>query len=219
MALIKYPDNKSFAKDINGREIRIGYKAFYKGLKAYNEFQYEVDKIIEQSGKLELCANGLHFCWNPAWVFNYYKIDDNHKYNDYEYGIVEILGDIINGFAKSITNKMRILKIVTIDEFFLSFSDGFYKVPDNDKEKSKQYFSQDCALYAKSDLGFFTKNGKVLIERDKDDQNLTIYPDGTKCWLKYGQYHRENDMPAYISPNGHAEWWTSGKMIKESMVI
>ena len=64
-----------------------GYKAYDKDLKC-RDFQYEIGKIYEQTGKPSICNSGFHFCENPMDVLNYYNIAEC-KFTE-----VESLGNI-----------------------------------------------------------------------------------------------------------------------------
>ena len=51
----------------------IAYKGFDKNLKC-REFQYEVGKEYEMSGRIECCERGFHACESPLEVFDHYDM-------------------------------------------------------------------------------------------------------------------------------------------------
>ena len=52
--------------------------------------------------------------------------------------------------------------------------------------------------------------GELLIEIFK--KPTEIWPDGTMVWRnEYGEFHRDNDLPAIIYLNGDKYWYKNGK--------
>ena len=51
------------------------------------------------------------------------------------------------------------------------------------------------------------ENGKF--HRD-DDLPAFITPNGTQFWFQHGVFHRGNNRPAIIWPNGDMEWYNNG---------
>ena len=83
-----------------------GFKAFEKGL-VCRKFQFEEGKTFEQSGRVEVCGRGFHFCEDPMDVLEYYPlIDDNG--NVPEFAEVEAVGEVKTEGNKSATNKIKI---------------------------------------------------------------------------------------------------------------
>lgn len=88
-----------------------------KGYKAFNydftcrDFQYEVGKTYEIEGELELCKNGFHFCKNLEDVFRYYNFIPTTRVAE-----VDVLGDVINEGNKSCTDKIKIVRELSLSE-------------------------------------------------------------------------------------------------------
>lgn len=90
-----------------------------KGYKAMNldmtcmDYQFEIGKTYEiKNGKpLELCNDsGFHFSLDLEDVFNYYYFRECRLFE------VEALGDVVNGYGKSVTNKLRIVRELTQED-------------------------------------------------------------------------------------------------------
>ena len=89
-----------------------GWKGFNinrKGELYCRNKKYTLGEIAEQTGKLEICNNGLHFCWNLANVMDFY----NFANSDVVIGKVEILGDVVDNDdkTKSCTNKLKVVRL------------------------------------------------------------------------------------------------------------
>jgi len=89
--------------------MKIGYKAT-ENMKCINLI-YEVGKTYTIDS-MEICSHGFHFCKVAKDVLNYY---------DYDKGFVllelEILGDVIDEGNKSVTNKVKVLRIIPKEEY------------------------------------------------------------------------------------------------------
>lgn len=90
-----------------------GYKAFDSDFTCHNGFKYEVGKTYElgPGEELEICKCGFHFCENLIDVYGYYKNDLDTRVAE-----VEALGDIQQEGTKFVTNKIKILREVSLDE-------------------------------------------------------------------------------------------------------
>ena len=94
--------------------MRTGYKGFDErdGKLYCRAMEYKVGEIEEVEGPLEICSNGIHFCWNLNDVDEYYSLR-NHVICE-----VEPLGDIIGDAEgkKFCTNRLKVLRILTREE-------------------------------------------------------------------------------------------------------
>ena len=57
-------------------------------------------------------------------------------------------------------------------------------------------------------------NSEGHFHRD-NDLPAVIYPNGHCQWWQNGELHRRNDLPAKIFPNGKCQWWVDSNLIKE----
>ena len=87
-----------------------GYKASYNG--KCKILTYEVGKTYAFNGTLKMCSQGFHFCKELKNVFNYY--DRNNNLVVFE---VEALGEVINENDKSVTDKIKIIRIIDKKEY------------------------------------------------------------------------------------------------------
>ena len=110
----------------------IGYKGT-KNLKCIN-LTYEVGKTYILEGEIDLCNVGFHFCKNIMDVHNYYDLSDK----DTTVLKVEVPDDakVIDGKYKSVTNKLKVLKILSKKEIE-ELSNGKIKY---DKEGNLVYY-------------------------------------------------------------------------------
>ncbi len=102
-------------KGVLTMENKIAYKGF--NLNDRNELVcrdmvFRVGEIAQVSGELNLCRNGIHFCWNLNDINDYYNLRDSVICE------VEILGDIVNqeDMKKSCTNRLKVLRVLTKEE-------------------------------------------------------------------------------------------------------
>ena len=75
------------------------------------DLTYEVGKIYSIN-KLKICSHGFHFCREMKDVLNYYSHSE-----DFVLLEVEALGEVINDGDKSVTDKMKIIRVVPIEEY------------------------------------------------------------------------------------------------------
>ena len=88
------------------------YKASYN-LKC-ESLTYEVGKTYEID-KIKICNHGFHFCKKMEDVIHYYSYN-----RDFILMEVEILGDVIDKGNKSVTNKLKVLRIIPPEEYTFS---------------------------------------------------------------------------------------------------
>jgi YD repeat-containing protein len=86
-----------------------GYKAT-KNMKC-KDFTYEVGKTYSID-KLEICSHGFHFCQEMKDVINYYQPTE-----DFVLLEVEALGEIQTEGDKSVTDKLKVIRVVPKEEY------------------------------------------------------------------------------------------------------
>ena len=175
------------------------YKASYKG--KCRELTYEVGKTFSID-KFELCKHGFHFCENMNDVIKYYPYN-----NDFVLFEVEALGQIITEGNKSVTNKLKIIRIVPKEEYTFELPLHeydqnnnliHYKDP-NGNEEWKEFDQNNNLIHYKYSNGYEYWN-----EYDQNN-NLIHCKDsyGIEYWKEYDQ---NNNCIHYKYSNGYEEW-------------
>lgn len=168
-----------------------GYKAFHKGLIGHNKYQFKEGETFIQNGELQFCRNGFHFCVDPRNIEKYYP----HT-NTTEYAIIEALGNVLHDGPsyKSITNKIKIIKVLTYAEF---------------NEVIKTFILESLTSFG---YEIKLKNGKF--HSDNDEPSI-ITPNGSKYWCKNGFLQRDNDLPT-IETKEYMTWGTGYVYVNEN---
>jgi hypothetical protein len=191
----------------------IGYKAFNKGLIGYNNFKYIVGQTYHHANPLVMGSSGFHFCLIPIDLDNFYD-PGSYNYNygyagDIEYAQVLILGQVIHDTKnhQSITDKIKIIKKITRENFFDLFEEGLHQLKSGDqiniiKFNQKSYLhnfnDKPAILRINGGMEWFAYSQR---HRNKD-LPAAIFTDDDwqiKEWYKDGKIHRDNDMPALIA--------------------
>ena len=87
-----------------------GYKAFNNDMTCKG-FKFEEGKEYEIIGNLEICNNGFHFCENPFDILDYYELCES------KFAEIEALGKTITEGNKTVTSKIKIVKILNLADF------------------------------------------------------------------------------------------------------
>jgi YD repeat-containing protein len=125
----------------------IGYKAT-RNFKCRDQL-YRVGKTYT-SDRLEICKHGFHYCKNMETTLNFYTPN-----KDFILLEIEILGEVIEDGCKSVTNKMKVLRVVPFEEYtgvmkkkFPTFeyderSNIISEADDNDYKRTYEYDAND----------------------------------------------------------------------------
>lgn len=99
-----------------------GYKAFGPGW-VCRGFQYEIGKTykLKKGETLEMCRCGFHFCKNLVDVFGYYPLDESTLIAE-----VIALGEIRQEGTKYVTDKIKIVRLLTREELQKLIRDDYY---------------------------------------------------------------------------------------------
>ncbi|MCK9272986.1 hypothetical protein M0P65_05555 [Candidatus Gracilibacteria bacterium] len=147
----------------------IGYKATENG-KCLNQL-YEVGQTYTLDGKPIMCEKGFHFCQDLFDVFDYYTPNKDIKVFK-----VEALGDTINSESKSVTNKIKILEEVDLNNLIV------------EKYNEKRYFDNKGNFVKKEfPCGYWEK-----YEYDKNGNRIK-YENTDEHWEKY-EYNENNKL-------------------------
>ena len=175
------------------------YKATYN-FKCRNQ-NYKVGKTYT-SDKLEMCKHGMHFCSNKEDVLTYY----NHN-KDFVLLEVKILGDVITKNNKSVTNKLKVLRVIPFEEY--NFKN--YVIDDRNNMISETYSDGYKRTYEYDDRNnmiFKTySNGynytyEYTYEYDGNNMISKTCSDGSKKTYKYTYEYDGNNMISKTCSDG-----------------
>jgi hypothetical protein len=94
--------------------MKIGYKATYNYI--CRGCIFEIGKTRELKGTPIPCKYGFHYCVKPKDVLNYYPIRNCFRLLE-----IEDLGDSIVKNDKTATNKIRIIREISKEEYYQLF--------------------------------------------------------------------------------------------------
>jgi hypothetical protein len=100
------------------------YKGFNNKLQCRN-FQYAEGETYNMDGNIVLCKKGFHYCDKLSDVFTYYERTNS------KFALVQPLGDIDFDSNKSVTNKLKILKVLTDKEINEILADEQFQQKDD----------------------------------------------------------------------------------------
>ena len=176
-----------------------------KGFKAtYNmkckELTYEVGKTYNISS-INICNHGLHYCKEMKDVLEYY--DYNNTFILLE---IEDLGNCITNGDKSVTNKMKVIRVIPKEEYT-------FEIP------IVEYDSNNNLIHYKDSYGYEYWNGydsnNNLIHyktsygyeewKEWDSNNLIHHKDssGSEYW---NEYNSNNNLIHHKNSDGYEEW-------------
>ena len=95
-----------------------GYKVTDSQMRC-RSFQFEIGKDFKETGKLQICNNGFHFCQKLSHCFNYYNFNKSNRVFE-----IEAYGDIITYKDKSCTLHIKLIKELTWQEVLFLANDG-----------------------------------------------------------------------------------------------
>ena len=155
-----------------------------KGFKAtYNmkckDLTYEVGKTYNISS-ISICNHGLHYCKNMKDVLNYYNYNNTFILLE-----IEDLGNCITDGNKSVTDKMKVIRVIPKEEYT-------FEVP------IVEYDSNNNVIHHKTSNGYeewqeYDSNNNVIHHKDSDgfeywkeydsNNNLIHYKDSNTEWF------------------------------------
>ena len=189
----------------------IAYKATYnyKCLKQ----TYKVGKTYT-SDKLKICRYGMHYCNKMEDTLNYYDPNKNLILLE-----VEILGDVETEGNKSVTNKLKVLRVVPFDEYTDSMKSKFptYEYDDRGNIISKTYPNGCKHTYEYDSSGnrisMTIPIGKFTYEYDSSGNRISMTsPIGKNTY----EYDDHGDMISVTNSYGYKytyKYDSSGNMI------
>lgn len=161
-----------------------GYKAFSAEFTC-RDMQYEVGKTYTLDGKLDICANGFHFCYIPLQCDNYYYVGTNPRYAEITAeGNIQCLGD------KMATTKITIVRELTRDEM-ISAMTGKFVYPNG-------------VVVQCQDAKYHREDGPAITTAQGDEE-----------WFQHGNRHRLYGPAVKTIEDNGEEWWVNGERHRE----
>jgi YD repeat-containing protein len=194
----------------------IGYKAT-NNFKCRNQ-EYKIGKTYT-SDKLNICQHGFHFCGKMDDTLNYYNPS-----KDFVLLEVEILGEVINDGDKSVTNKLKVIRIIPKEEYSVEMLKRFstYDYDDRGNMISQTYPNGNKYTYEYDDRGnmismTYPSGRKTTYEYDDRGNMISeTYPDGRKWTYEYEYDDRGNMISETDSDGNKTRYDDRGNMISET---
>ena len=173
----------------------IAYKATHN-FKCRNQ-EYRVGKTYT-SDKLQICKHGFHFCLKMEDTLNYYTYDKNFVLLE-----IEILGKTEFGDDKGVTDKMRVIRVVSPEEY-------------------NEEMRKNITIYEYDERGnliseTFPNGEKWTFEYDDKGNKISeTYPNGDKYTYEYDD---KGNLISETFPNGDkftSEYDDKGNKISET---
>jgi len=200
----------------------IAYKATYN-FKCLNQ-KYKVGKTYT-SDRMVMCKHGFHFCQRMEDVLKYYNPSP-----DFVLLEIEILGNIETECDKSVTDKLKVLRVIPFEEYTDSMKSQFPKCEYDDRNNmiSETYSDGNKFTYEYDDrnnkistihqISGTNPNGvKWTFEYDDRNNKISMtYPSGNKITYEYDE--RGNQISS-THPSGDKityEYDERGNIISET---
>lgn len=198
-------------------------KIAYKGFNLNNKNElvcrdmiFKVGEIAEVNGELKLCANGIHFCWNPNDINDYYNLRKS------VIAEVEILGDIVNqsDLKKSCTNKLRVVRVLTKEQVWAISNTG---------SENSGYINSGFFNTIENKCFIFDKLSDMTVKEFFNSEfykALISAPFILTEWVYYTDEEKQNDkakelIEGYLKHYDYKEacskWWNA--MVDENKAI
>ena len=177
----------------------IAYKATHN-FKCRNQ-TYKVGKTYT-SDKFKICQHGMHYCNKMEDTLNYYEPTKNFILLE-----VEILGVVETRQDKSVTNKLKVLRVVEFDEYTHSMKSRFvvYEYDDRGNKISVTFPNGSKRIFEYDDRGnmismTYADGDKYTFEYDNSGNNISVtYPSNYKITYEYDDH---GNMISGTYPNG-----------------
>ena len=139
--------------------------------------EYKVGKTYS-SDKMTICRYGIHYCNELKDTFTYYPYSKDLVMLE-----IEVLGSIESDGDKSVTDKIKVLRVVPIDEWNvtgLEFDDRGNRISETFPDGHKQLYEYD----------------------ERDNMISETYPNGDKYLFEYNE---RNNKISQTYPNGEKQ--------------
>lgn len=180
----------------------IAYKAT-RNFKCFNQ-EYKVGKTYT-SDRMRICKYGFHFCQKMDNVLNYYNPS-----SDFILLEVEILGKVETRGDKSVTDKLKVLRVIPFEEYTNSMKSQFpvYEYDERGNLISEIHPDGFKTTYEYDEknnkiAATFPSGNKITYEYDERGNQIAITSsDGKKYTYEYDE---RNNQISGKNPKG-VEW-------------
>jgi YD repeat-containing protein len=178
----------------------IAYKATHD-FKCFNQ-EYKVGKTYT-SDRMEICKHGFHFCQKMDNVLNYYTPSSNFILLE-----IEILGKIETNGDKSVTDKLKVLRVIPFEGYTDSMKSRFpiYEYDERNNKISETYLNGNKVTFEYDERGnmiseTYPSGGKYTYEYDERSNMISkTYSSGCKYTYEYDE---RNNRISETYPNGN----------------
>ena len=151
------------------------YKASYDG-KCRN-LTYEIGKTYTYKGKLSMCNSGFHFCNDFDSLLQYYPMKKSLKIFE-----IEVLGEVISKGNKSVTNKLKVIKVISLAKFKKELKNSKF-----DKKNNLIHYKNSNG---REEWNKYDKKNNLIHSKDSN---------GIEFW---NEYDKKNNLIHYKTSNG-----------------
>ena len=152
------------------------YKASYNG--KCQSLKYEVGKTYTFNGELVMCSAGFHFCNNLDDLLAYYPMRKDLKIFE-----IDVLGEVITQGNKSVTNKLKVIKTISLVNF---------------KKQLKNY-----KFDKKNNLVHCKHSSGVEYWNDYDKKNNLVHYKNSSGTEEWNDFDKKNNLVHYKNSNGN----------------
>ena len=158
----------------------IAYKATTNG--KCISITYEVGNTYTFNGKLKMYKSGFHFYKDLYDIYSYYNNDKETRIFE-----IEVLGKVITKDDKSVTNKFKVLKEISLNGMTLE-KNGYKKAYDKNNnlirdEDSNGFWKE--LKYDKNNNLIKSKNSNGLWEKSLYDENNNLIKNEDSNGINY----------------------------------
>jgi YD repeat-containing protein len=180
---------------------------------------YQVNKIYSID-KMKICESGFHFCQKAEDTLKYYNINDK----DFILLEVEALGKLETETDKSVTDKIKIIRIIPKEEYknlginveYDSNNNLIYSKHSSGDEFWYEYDSNNNLIHNKNYNGYeiwqeFDSNNNLIYHKDSsayeewnkyDSNNNRTYYKDSDCFEYCKEYDSNNNLIYYKNSVG-----------------
>ena len=180
----------------------------YKATYDFNckDLTFEIGKTYSFDGKLIICRQGLHFCKNPNDLLRYYPYQSNLKILE-----IEVQGDIIDKKDKSVTNRLKVTRKISFNEWNDLFDQYEFTKKNNKLEIKRKYSSDYWKKWTYDDKGneiYFETSDGIWRKSIYDEKGNKIKKIDLYCYWEKFTYDDKGNEIYFEDSDGYWEKFT-----------